>query len=374
MQQATAEGLLKRNEKQDKRPFVLSRSFYAGSQRWGAIWTGDNACLWSHLEAAMPMLLTLGLCGITFSGADVGGFLGKGGGYGDPDAELFTRWFQAGAYQPFFRGHAHHDSQRREPWTFDEQTTLRLREIGKQRYQLLAYWYTLFYQAEKTGMPTMRPLWVEFPSDPKTFDMDKQFMSGGAFLVKPIATQGATSTIVYFPGVGSNWFDVLDGHPYAGGDEVTVVAPIEKIPVFQRGGTIVPRQMRLRRASSLMGADPYTLDIAPDKAGNAEGRLYLDAGDGFGYRTDEHQYMAYSYSGGARGTLSVSRVSGGGFAAVNLLERIELFGVGAPAAATLQQGGSSTPLSFHHNAETNRLIIRKPAVKMADTDWKIVLS
>jgi alpha 1,3-glucosidase len=97
MHRATAEGLVKRNPKQDRRPFVLSRSFYAGSQRWGPIWTGDNACKWDHLEAAMPMLLNLGLCGITFSGADVGGFLGKGGGYGDPDAELFTRWFQAGA-------------------------------------------------------------------------------------------------------------------------------------------------------------------------------------------------------------------------------------------------------------------------------------
>ncbi len=140
MHQATALGLLRRNPEQDRRPFVLSRSFYAGSQRWGAIWTGDNACKWDHLEASMPMLLTLGLCGITFSGADVGGFLGKGGGYGDPDAELFTRWYQTGAYQPFFRGHAHHDSARREPWTFDDATTARLREIAKQRYQLLAYW------------------------------------------------------------------------------------------------------------------------------------------------------------------------------------------------------------------------------------------
>ena len=121
MQRATAEGLLRRNEPQDKRPFVLSRSFYSGSQRWGAIWTGDNEARWDHLEASIPMLLGLGLCGITFSGADVGGFLGKGGGYGDPDAELFTRWFAVGAYTPFFRGHAHHDSARREPWTFGEE-------------------------------------------------------------------------------------------------------------------------------------------------------------------------------------------------------------------------------------------------------------
>ena len=99
---------------------------------------------------------------------------------------------------------------------------------------------------------------------------------------------------------------------------MTVSAPIDKVPVFQRGGTIVPRQMRLRRASSLMGADPYTLGIAPDQAGNADGTLYMDPGDGYGYRSGEHQYMAYTYSAG---TLAVSKLSGGGYAAVNELER-----------------------------------------------------
>ncbi|KAL1504554.1 hypothetical protein AB1Y20_010954 [Prymnesium parvum] len=371
MQQATAEGLLKRNPEQDKRPFVLSRSFYAGSQRWGAIWTGDNACLWSHLEAASPMLLTLGLCGITFSGADVGGFLGKGGGYGDPDAELFTRWFQAGAYQPFFRGHAHHDSKRREPWTFDDLTTVRLREVAKQRYQLLAYWYTLFYEAEMTGMPTMRPLWVEFPADVKTFDMDKQFMSGPAFLVKPITSQGATSTSVYFPGAGTKWYDAVDGTPYTGGSEPTVSAPIDKLPVFQRGGTIVPRQMRLRRASSLMGADPFTLVVAPDASGAANGTLFLDAGDGYAYRRGEHAYMAYSY---AAATLRASRRSGSGaYAPPNVLERVELLGVGVPSRVVLRHAAGEEALGFTLNAESGRLVVRKPAVKMAADDWQIEL-
>jgi len=368
MQQATAEGLLQRNPAQDKRPFVLSRSFYAGSQRWGAIWTGDNACLWSHLEAAMPMLLTLGLCGITFSGADVGGFLGKGGGYGDPDAELFTRWFQAGAYQPFFRGHAHHDSKRREPWTFDEATTLRLREIAKQRYQLLAYWYTTFYEAETTGMPTMRPLWVEFPQDVRTFDMDKQFMSGPALMAKPVSTQGATSASVYFP--SGLWYDVHDGTRYTGPTDATVAAPIDKVPVFQRGGTIIPRQMRLRRASSLMAVDPYTLVVAPDQTGAASGKLYMDAGDGYGYRTGAHAYVAYTY---ADRTLSAATLSGGGYGA-NELERVELLGVPAPSAVTLRTPTSELPLSFSHQPATGRLVIRKPAVKMADTDWTIVLA
>jgi len=111
MQQATAEGLVRRcGEGEQLRPFVLSRAFWAGSQRFGAIWTGDNSAQWSHLQAAAPMLLSINLAGLSFAGADVGGF------FGDGNAELFTRWFQAGSFTPFFRGHAHHDTKRREPW------------------------------------------------------------------------------------------------------------------------------------------------------------------------------------------------------------------------------------------------------------------
>jgi alpha 1,3-glucosidase len=99
------------------RPFVLSRAFFAGTQRFGAIWTGDNKADWSHFNYATKMLLSMSVASLTFVGADVGGF------FGAPDAELVTRWTQAAAYQPFFRGHAHHDSPRREPWVFGEPHT-----------------------------------------------------------------------------------------------------------------------------------------------------------------------------------------------------------------------------------------------------------
>ncbi len=122
------------------------------------------------------------------------------------DAELFTRWFQAGAYQPFFRGHAHHDSARREPWTWDDATTQRLRLIAMRRYQLLSYWYTLFFISEGTGMPTMRPMWIAYPNDEKTWELDKQFLAGADLLVAPVYTQGATSRAVYFPGAAP-WCD-----------------------------------------------------------------------------------------------------------------------------------------------------------------------
>ncbi len=130
---ATAEGQVKRSGGR-KRPFVLSRAFYAGTQRYGAIWTGDNAANWEHLRASAPMLLTIGLTGLSFAGADVGGF------FGNPDAELLERWYQAGAWQPFFRAHAHIDTKRREPWLFGEEVLGRIRSTVATRYSYLPFW------------------------------------------------------------------------------------------------------------------------------------------------------------------------------------------------------------------------------------------
>ena len=125
-------------------------SFTYQSQRYGSIWTGDNESSWPHLKIAAPMLLSLNTAALSFVGADVGGF------FGNPDAELMTRWMQAGAYQPFFRGHAHHDAKRREPWMFGDEWMVRMRRAAMTRYALLPYWYTVFREAGVTGMPVMR--------------------------------------------------------------------------------------------------------------------------------------------------------------------------------------------------------------------------
>jgi alpha 1,3-glucosidase len=149
-----------------KRPFVLSRAIFSGTQRYGAIWTGDNMAKWEFLEASTPMLLSLGISGIAFSGgkdmnvfqtynpdffvADVGGF------FYNPDPDLLTRWYQAGAFQPFFRGHAHIETKRREPWLMGEPYTSYIRDAIRERYRLLPTWYTLFFEASRTGIPPMR--------------------------------------------------------------------------------------------------------------------------------------------------------------------------------------------------------------------------
>ena len=122
------------------RPFILTRSAFAGSQRYAAIWTGDNTAEWGHLEASIPMCLSLSVAGMGFCGADVGGF------FGNPDGELFVRWYQAAAFQPFFRSHAHIDTKRREPWLYSAGEMKLIREAIRSRYSLLPLWYTLFYE------------------------------------------------------------------------------------------------------------------------------------------------------------------------------------------------------------------------------------
>jgi len=198
---ATQEGQMRRHADKNARPFVLSRAFYAGSQRYGAIWTGDNAAKWEHLAVAAPMLLTIGAAGLTFSGADVGGF------FNHPSTELMTRWYQAGA---FFRAHAHIDTPRREPWLFGDDVLQTLRAIVRTRYTYLPLWYTLFHAAHTSGAPAMRPLWMEYPTDAAVFAMDDQWLVGADLLVKPVTTAGATSVDVYLPGeADAVWYDTL---------------------------------------------------------------------------------------------------------------------------------------------------------------------
>lgn len=276
------------------RPFVLSRAFFAGTQRIGPVWTGDNAADWDHLRVSVPMCLTLGLSGLTFSGADVGGF------FGDPSPELAVRWYQLGAHYPFFRGHAHLDTKRREPWRFGDEHTATIRDAIRRRYQLAPYLYTLFEDAAATGAPVMRPTWYEFPEDPDAFETQESFMLGPALLVAPVLREGAEEVRVYLPteekeaekeGKGGGpakgtavWYDHDTGEAYEGGKTHAIAVTMESVPTFVRGGFIVSRRDRPRRGTKAQAADPVTLVVAPDARGRAAGELYLDDGE-----TDAHE-------------------------------------------------------------------------------------
>jgi alpha 1,3-glucosidase len=326
-QASTAKGITRRSGGRE-RPFVLSRAFFVGSQKYGAIWTGDNNAEWGHLEFSVPMLLSIGVAGLPFCGADMGGF------FGNPEVELMVRWYQVGAYQPFMRAHAHLDSKRREPYLFDEEPRNAVRSAVRARYELLPYWYTLNYEAMTTGTPLMRPLWVEFPQETAHYKEQANFLAGHALLVAPVLQQGQTAVDVHFPGSG-NWYDVYSGELFRGPARKNLKAPLDTIRVFQRGGTIVPRKLRVRRSSSLMLRDPFTLVVALDENDSARGQLYLDDYHTLDYTQGRFALRQFEISPQGEGKskelifTSSNAAKGKEHKTQEWVERVRIMGVGA---------------------------------------------
>uniref|UniRef100_A0A671KTW5 Neutral alpha-glucosidase AB n=1 Tax=Sinocyclocheilus anshuiensis TaxID=1608454 RepID=A0A671KTW5_9TELE len=365
VQKATADGLVERSGGVE-RPFVLTRAFFAGSQRYGAVWTGDNAAEWGHLKISIPMCLSLGLAGISFCGADVGGF------FKHPSAELLVRWYQAGAYQPFFRAHAHIDTPRREPWLFGPENTALIREAIRQRYALLPYWYQLFYNAHRTGYPVMRPLWVEYPDDVATFSIEDEYLIGKDLLVHPVTDEGATAVTAYLPGKGEVWYDVHTFQKHDGEQSLYIPVTMSSIPVFQRGGSIICRKDRVRRSSSCMENDPYTLYAALNSQGSAEGELYIDDFHTFNFEKAKqfvHRHLSFSAN-----TLSSRNLAPDSqFSTASWIEKIVIIGGSQPSSATLKNAdGTESALEFEFDSTLAVLTLRKPGVNAA-ADWTVIL-
>ncbi|XP_027100039.1 probable glucan 1,3-alpha-glucosidase [Coffea arabica] len=367
---ATSNGLVKRENGKD-RPFVLSRAFFPGTQRYGAVWTGDNTAEWDHLRVSVPMLLTLGLTGISFSGADVGGF------FGNPEPDLLVRWYQLGAYYPFFRAHAHQDTKRREPWLFGERNTQLIREAIHTRYMFLPYFYTLFREANVTGTPVIRPLWMEFPADEETFSNDEAFMVGNGLLVQGVYTERAKHVSVYLPG-DQSWYDLRNGATYKGGKRHKFEALEDSVPAFQRAGTIIPRKDRFRRSSTQMDKDPYTLVIALNSSKEAEGELYIDDGKSFNFENGAYIHRHFKFSNGKLTSSNAAPSGAGGnkFSLDCTVERIILLGLSpAPKSALIEPANQKVgiemgPLTIRPGKSPSFATIRKPNVRIAD-NWTI---
>ncbi|OWT41465.1 alpha 1,3-glucosidase [Cryptococcus neoformans Bt1] len=288
----TSQALIKR-ENPPQRPFVLSRSFFAGSQRYGAIWTGDNLGDWEHLAGETAMLLSNNIAGMSFCGADVGGF------FGNPSHELLVRWYQAGAFMPFFRAHAHIDTKRREPYLFEEPIRGYLKDALRLRYALLPVWYNAFKEASVWGLPIMRPQYAVFPEDEKGFKIDDQYYVGGeGLLFKPVVQEGAVTTEVYISD-DQPYYDYFTHRLYPSSPQTTLTlhTPLSTFPLLLRGGHIIPIRPRPRRSSPLMWQDPFTLIIAVGKDGKARGQMYLDDGVGYAYESGEFVWRAFELNG-----------------------------------------------------------------------------
>jgi alpha-glucosidase len=270
---ATYEGLLRLQP--DSRPFVLTRASFAGAQRYAAIWPGDNISSWSHLQATIPMLTGLGLSGVPFVGSDIGGFAGA------PSAELYTRWLQTGVFYPFMRTHTTIGTPDQEPWSFGTMHEAINRRAIELRYQMLPHIYNVMHESSTTGLPAMRPLFLEFPNDSATWSMDEQFMLGRDLLIAPVLREGERQRDVYLP--AGEWFDFWTGRRHEGGKPVAVPVTLESTPVFVRGGAFVFRQPVIQHTGEMPG-QPLEVHVYPAAA--SEGTLYEDDGETLAYRND----------------------------------------------------------------------------------------
>jgi alpha-glucosidase len=274
MSRATFEGLSRLRP--TERPFVLTRASFSGGQRYAAVWPGDNTSEWSSLRQSIPTLLGLGLSGFSFVGCDIGGFVGS------PSGELYTRWLQVGVFYPFMRSHSNLGSPDKEPWSFGYQNEIINKHAIELRYELLPYIYNEMQQASQTGVPAMRPLFLNFPDDENVARMNDEFLFGDNLLVAPVLNQGATDRDVYLP--KGNWYDFWTGHKFAGGQTIQQPVSIDSIPIFVRGGGFVFRQPIVQFTGEMPGKALRVL-IAPSE--ESESSQYEDSGQSLDYRKGE---------------------------------------------------------------------------------------
>lgn len=314
-----------------KRVVNLTRSASPGQQRYATVtWSGDTEASWKRLRQQIADGLNFCVTGAPWWSLDIGAFFVKPAplwfwdgqfpdGCKDPGyAELYTRWFQFGACLPVFRSHG--TDTPREIWQFGEPGSPfydTLRRTSELRYRLLPYLYSLAGWVTHRSYTPMRLLAFDFPDDPRALKMDDQFMLGPALLVCPVTEpmyylpggrpiEGVTrSRRVYLP-AGANWFDFWTGRRYQGGQTIDADAPLARMPLFVRGGAVLPMGPVLQHTGESAGA-PLELRIY----GGADGEfdLYEDEGDGYGYETGAHAWTRLRWDD-ARRTLTVQRRGG----------------------------------------------------------------
>ena len=274
----------------NRRVFQMTRAAFAGLQRYTFGWTGDCGNGddvtqgWGQMANQIPVLLSAGLGIIPFTTCDITGYCGDIEDY-PAMAELYTRWIQMGAFNPLSRIH-HEGNVAVEPWLFGEEAEKNAKAAIELKYRLLPYIYTYAREAHETGLPLMRPMFLEYPADMETFSTDAQFMFGSELLVAPVVKKGARNKNVYLP--EGTWIDYNNKHTaYSGEQWMTVDAPLNTIPMFVKQGSIIP-QMPVMNYTDEKPVYPVTFEIFPAAAGSETTfSLYEDAGTDLGYLRGE---------------------------------------------------------------------------------------
>lgn len=270
-----------------KRPFIITRSAYAGAQRYSSSWTGDNVATWEHLWIANIQVQRMSISGMGFTGSDIGGFAEQ------PSGELYTRWIQLGVFHPFCRTHSSGDHGDQEPWAFDEEVIDITRKFVNMRYQLLPYLYTMFWQYIEEGIPMLKPLVYYDQADTQTHYRNDEFVFGNQILVCPILEPNALGRRMYIP--RGQWYNYWTNNLVTGGKEMWVDTKYDEIPVFVKAGSVIPKYPVQQYVGELE-FDELTLDLYY-KEGKEKSVVYEDAQDGYDYKKGRYSFLSFQVTG-----------------------------------------------------------------------------
>lgn len=278
---ATYDGL--RKLQPGERPFVLTRAAYSGAQRYAATWTGDNSSTWNHLKMSTPMLLNMGISGFPLVGDDIGGFAGS------PTPDLLTRWFEVGALNPIYRDHTGKDTADQEPWVHGPEHEAIRRKYIELRYRLMPYLYTAVEEATRTGIPLMRPVFLEYPHAPEFYSDNRDFLFGRDLFVAPVTTEMVDAEDILLPAGG--WFDFWTGGKHTSTEKIQLHPRLDEMPLYVRAGAILPMQPLVQHTGEIPNG-PLQLRVFPGD--DCSGSLYQDDGHTFAYQKGEILRIGYS--------------------------------------------------------------------------------
>ena len=294
MHKASYEALLEKYNNKI-RPFILTRSFYIGSHKYSAMWTGDTKSNFDSLKNAISMMISLSISGYSFIGCDIGGFAEEG------SIQLYKRWYQNGVFYPFFRGHSHESVLRREIWLFSENDFLNIKKSILIRYNLIPYIYTQFYLNYISGMPIIKPIWFWDKSELALTEFaDIEYFFGNGILVRPVLdeVEDRKNIISIFLPENERWYDFYDLNEIDSdkkNKKIDYNISNEKIGAFIKGGEIITKKMRLRRSVQKMKNDPLTIIIALDLENKSSGIIYFDDEESLDYQREEYSLLKIKY-------------------------------------------------------------------------------
>ncbi|MHB1195832.1 MAG: glycoside hydrolase family 31 protein [Lutibacter sp.] len=315
MARATYQGLKKFSY--PKRPFVITRAAYSGTQRYTSTWTGDNVASWEHLSIANIQAQRMCMSGFSFVGSDIGGFAEQ------PNGELYARWIQLGIFHPFCRTHSSGDHGDQEPWAFGENITDIVRKFIEIRYQLLPYLYTAFWRYATEGIPILKSLVLYDQVDIHTHYRNDEFVFGEKILACPITEPNAKGRRMYIP--EGNWYNYWDNKLLKGGMEVWVDADLDSMPIFVKEGAIIPKYPIQQYVGEKEIVELH-LDVFY-KLGKEKSQVYEDAEDGFDYKKGRFSLRNFNLLG-KEDSLTIQQFKSGKF--ITSYETFEINLIGLP--------------------------------------------